>query len=163
MRLIRGQHCAPCRGFSLIEVLVSLVILAGGLLGMTALQHEALKYNHTAFTESQAMFLIGDMVERIRANHAAGSYAIAFGESAPTATKDCESAVCSPTEMATWDVEQWRDRVGSANFLPNGDSAISFAPLSNEYTVSIRYEWTHLGAVDLTDGLRTVSVTTRID
>lgn len=163
MCLTRTQRDAHCRGFSLIEVLVSLVILAGGLLGMTALQNEALKYNHAAFTESQAMFLIGDMVERIRANHAAGSYAIAFTENAPAAVKDCDSAVCSPAEMATWDVEQWRNTVGSPAFLPNGESAITFDPLSNEYTVSIRYEWSHLGAVDLTDGLRTVSVTTRID
>lgn len=163
MFLMRAEQPADSRGFSLIEVLISLVILAGGLLGMTALQHEALKYNHAAFTESQAMFLIGDIVERIRANRTAANYAVGFNEDPPTATTNCSTGTCNASEMARWDLNQWRNRIENAAYLPNGESAITFNPLSNEYTVSIRYEWSHLGAVDLTDGLRTVSVTTRID
>ncbi len=73
-----SKRASVCRGFSLIEVLISLSILAAGLLGMTALQNEALQFNQAAFTDSQAQFLINDMVERIRANRGNNTYAIGF-------------------------------------------------------------------------------------
>ncbi len=69
MSMIPCQYVrARTPGFTLLEVMICLVILAGGMLGMTAMQIEGLKYNKAAFTESQAQFLLNDMVERIRAN-----------------------------------------------------------------------------------------------
>lgn len=151
-------------GFSLIEVLISLVILAVGLLGMTALQNEALKYNHAAFTESQALFLIADMTERIRANRSSSNYTIELTQSAPTEpVAKCNVASCTSAQMAAWDIYEWRAMVEDPAYLPNGNSAISFDTLENEYTISVSYEWTQLGGVDVTAGIRTVSVTTRIE
>ena len=162
------------QGFSLIEVLVSLVILACGLLGMTALQNESLKYSHAAFTETLALFLITDIVERMRSNTLADNdaglagdnvierYAIDFTDSVAT-VKDCGSVVCSAGEMAVWDLKQWRERVESTDYLPNGESAIAVDVLSNEVTVSIRYAWRQLAANDSVDGLRTINLSTRID
>lgn len=162
------------QGFSLIEVLVSLLILACGLLGMTALQNESLKYSHAAFTDSLALFLMTDIVERMRANALADNdaeladdkvierYAIEFSDSVATA-KDCGSIVCSVADMAVWDLMQWRERVESTDYLPNGESAIAVDALSNEVTVTIRYEWPQLAANDSSDGLRTITLSTRID
>ena len=162
------------RGFSLIEVLVSLVILACGLLGMTALQNESLRYSHAAFTESQALFLITDILERMRANTLADNdaglpegkvierYVIDFKDNVAT-VKDCGSVVCSAGDMADWDLMQWRKGVESTDYLPNGESAIAIDALSNEVTVSIRYEWRQLTANDSSSGLRTISLSTRID
>ncbi|CAM3265419.1 type IV pilus modification protein PilV [Pseudomonas floridensis] len=56
------------RGMTLIEVLVSVLILAIGLLGAAAIQLNALKYTDSAAMTSQASFIAYDMMDRIRAN-----------------------------------------------------------------------------------------------
>lgn len=150
------------RGFTLVEVMVSLLILALGLLGMTALQNEALRFNQAAFLESQALFLAADMAERIRANHSSNGYALLFTEDAPEAPVDCRQASCTSAEMAAWDLSEWRSLLGDPSMLPGGEGAISFDALSNEYTISVRYDWSYLGGVDASEGLRTINLTTRI-
>ncbi len=57
------------QGFTLIEVLVSIVILAIGLLGIMNMQARALMDNQDAYLRTQAVFLAYDMADRIRANH----------------------------------------------------------------------------------------------
>ncbi|WXF88015.1 type IV pilus modification protein PilV [Pseudomonas syringae pv. atrofaciens] len=63
-------HGAPYRqtGMTLIEVLVSVLILAIGLLGAAAIQLNALKYTDSSAMTSQASFIAYDMMDRIRAN-----------------------------------------------------------------------------------------------
>ena len=56
------------RGFSLIEVLISLVILAVGVLGLAALQTTGIQYTHDAYIRSQATVIVYDLVERMRNN-----------------------------------------------------------------------------------------------
>lgn len=63
------------RGFSLIEVLISILILAVGLLGAASIQLNALKYTDSSTMRSQASFIAYDMMDRIRANPN-GSYAL---------------------------------------------------------------------------------------
>ncbi len=67
------------RGATLIEVLVSVVVLAIGLLGMAGMQTQSLKGNHSAHLRSQATLLAADVADRIRARAdtaiAAGAYA----------------------------------------------------------------------------------------
>lgn len=169
MFLKRGQtshytsHYSRQRGFTLLEVMISLVILALGLLGMTALQNEALSFNYAAFTDSQAQFLVNDMIERIRANPGSDRYRIAYIEPATTPPKDCAAVTCTPVEMAVWDMSQWRAAVQVSTTLPGGESEIILDDATRTFTVSVRYEWSQLGGVDITGGRRTVSVSTRID
>jgi len=64
-------------GFSMIEVLVAVLVLAIGLLGVAALQTNALKNNQSAFQRSQASMLAYYMMDAMRANRAVaiiGSY-----------------------------------------------------------------------------------------
>ncbi len=56
------------RGFTLIEVLVSMIILALGLLGLASLQGISLKNNQDAHLFSQANALAYEMSDRIKAN-----------------------------------------------------------------------------------------------
>jgi type IV pilus assembly protein PilV len=149
-------------GFTLIEVMISLLILAFGMLGMTALQNEALKFNHTAFIDSQAQFLLNDMVERIRANHGNSTYQILFIQPTPTVVTNCEIASCTADQIAIYDINKWRSKVTNADILPNGESSITYDGLAKVFTIAIRYDWKNLGGVDITDGKRTVSITTRI-
>lgn len=99
-------------GYTLIEVLVALVIVSVGLLGMAGLQITALKQNQNAYLRSQAMIAAADIVDRMRANTAAvsdGDYfgnGVAYdGSSADTA---CENASCSSSQMATYDLNNWK-------------------------------------------------------
>ena len=56
------------RGFSLIEVLVTLAIVSVAALGMAGLQTVTLRSNTNALVESQAATIVQDLIERIRAN-----------------------------------------------------------------------------------------------
>ena len=56
------------RGFTLIEVLVTLVILTFGLLGIAGLMAKGQRASFEAFQRQQAISLASDMSERVRAN-----------------------------------------------------------------------------------------------
>ncbi|MCP9759132.1 type IV pilus modification protein PilV [Aquitalea sp. S1-19] len=55
-------------GLSMIEVMVSLFIIALGLLGLASLQSRTLMYNQSAYQRTIAADLANDLAERIRAN-----------------------------------------------------------------------------------------------
>lgn len=56
------------RGFSLIEVLVAMLILAIGLLGLAALQTQGVRFNHDAYVRTNATVLAYDIVDKMRLN-----------------------------------------------------------------------------------------------
>ena len=58
------------RGASLIEVLVTIVVLTFGLLGLAALQSKMQVGSVEAYQRSQAIVLLSDMSQRIMANRA---------------------------------------------------------------------------------------------
>ena len=60
MTTSKGLH-RRAAGFSLIEVLVSMLVLGIGILGMAALQLNSMKFNQTAAVRTQATFLAYDM------------------------------------------------------------------------------------------------------
>lgn len=103
-------------GFSLIEVLVALFVLALGVLGAAALQMNSLKYNQTASIRTQATFLAYDIVDRMRANRKAaqnGDYQYAL------------SATVKPTgnTVAQTDLNAWLTAIEQQ--LPEGDGGIT--------------------------------------
>ena len=55
-------------GFSLLEVLVSVIVLSFGVLGMVGLQAAALKSNRDARLQSEALGLARELAEIMRAN-----------------------------------------------------------------------------------------------
>lgn len=58
------------RGFSLLEVLITMFILAVGLLGLAGLQARALTAEMESFSRGQAQLLVNDLADRISANMA---------------------------------------------------------------------------------------------
>ncbi len=75
-------------GFSMIEVLVAVLVLSVGLLGVAALQTNALKSNQSAFQRSQATMLSYFMMDAMRSNRSVaviGSYDLAKTCTAPAA------------------------------------------------------------------------------
>lgn len=68
LRIIRSQPLGKSRGFTLIEVLISLLILLVGLLGVAGVQLLSLKQVNNANLRSQVNGHAVQMVEMIRAN-----------------------------------------------------------------------------------------------
>ena len=54
------------KGVSLIEALVTLAILAFGLLGLAMMQLQSMKFNTDSYSRSQATWLAYDLMERMR-------------------------------------------------------------------------------------------------
>ena len=103
-------------GFTLIEVLIAMVVLAIGLLGLAGLQVTSLKNNQSAYNLSQATQLAYDLADRMRAN-VAGAATYTTGTAATIA--NCKNTTgCSPTEMAVNDLFEWNSAISAA--LPNG-------------------------------------------
>ena len=83
------------QGFSLIEVLVAMIILAVGLLGIAGLFANSLKSADNAYMHSQAVVLAYDMGDRIRAK----------------------------AELAQADLYEWNTTVAST--LPGGNTSVA--------------------------------------
>jgi len=102
-----GPHtyCGVAGGFTLLEVLVALLVLAIGLLGLAALQTMSFKFNHQSYERTQATFLAYDILDRMRANPT--------GDYSASATSDpgCIAASCTPNQLAEHDLFQWREAV----------------------------------------------------
>lgn len=79
-----------CRGISLIELLVTLLVLAVGLLGAMGLQARLQQSEMETYQRAQALLLLGDMAARLEANrNHADAYEVASlgtGMTCPTTT-----------------------------------------------------------------------------
>lgn len=67
-KVIKGYLSRPMKGFTLIEVLVSVVVFSIGLIGLASLQTISLKHNNDSYMRSQAILLAQDIADRMRAN-----------------------------------------------------------------------------------------------
>ena len=56
------------QGFTLIEVMVAVFVLAVGILGMAGMQAVSVRESQNSIFRSQADILAGDMADRLRAN-----------------------------------------------------------------------------------------------
>ena len=108
----KTQYCNTT-GFSLIEVLVSMVILAIGLLGLGALQGISLKNNQDAYLYSQANALAYEMSDRIKANKTGW---ISIKPPSSSCQDNCNSSTnsCNPAEMAAYDYCKWKKNTEAA-------------------------------------------------
>jgi len=131
-------------GFSLIEVLVAVVILAIGLLGLAKLQATSLKYNHSAYIRSQATLLSYDIIDRIRANKAQATSYLTNDASSAQQQTSCLSSGCSPAQMAENDLFEWNQTLQAT--LPNGIASITVA--GDTYTVDIGWDDNRDGQVN---------------
>lgn len=129
------------RGFSLVEVLITLVIMSVGMLGIAGLYVTGMQAGRTSLFRHHAVTLAGDVADRIRANpNASAAYEAATG-----ADNSCVDGGlnCTSAEMAANDILLWRAQAD--NTLPGGDVTIvhngGVFPPTYEITVS----WTEPG------------------
>ncbi len=120
-------HCRQA-GFSLIEVLITMIVLSIGLLGIAGMQASGLRNNHAAYTKTQATNLAMDMAERIRANPQGQAEYIGFSsDNAPSESPDCISAGCTPAQLATHDKFEWSQPLNADTkpVLPSGKGLVT--------------------------------------
>ncbi len=96
------------KGFTLTEVLVSLVVLGVGLLGIAALYVEGLRAGSTSVYRVAAVSLATDMADRMRAN-VDGARALSYDGQGPGANNNCVNGPgdCTPQELANDDWFSW--------------------------------------------------------
>jgi type IV pilus assembly protein PilV len=124
-------------GFTLIEVLVSVLVLAVGLLGLAGLQAASLKNNQSAYNRSQATQLAYDIADRMRANVSGkAAYTVILPSSATAKTNCLATTGCTPAEMAENDLFEWNRSV--SNNLPSGIGMLAVS--ANIYTISINWD-----------------------
>lgn len=126
-------------GFTLIEVLVTLVIMAVGMLGLAGMQATSLKNTESSYQRSQATQMAYDMLDRMRANKAgvdSGSYDSITTTAA--SGSDCESAVCTPSTMAGYDDEKWHEQL--ASLLPSGTGSVTGSGTGSVFTITVSWD-----------------------
>lgn len=155
------QSAAP-RGFSMVEVLVSLFVLLVGLLGAAGVMLQSQRAEFESYQRVQAMILLQDMVSRINANrYVAPCYAITDGTTglpflgvASTVAPACTTALAPAAttdriKTAVEDMAAWNNLLtGSAETSGNNNvgamigarGCISRDPATNVYTISIAWQ-----------------------
>ncbi len=138
------------QGFSLIEVLVSMVVLSIGLLGLAGMQANGLKNNHNAYLKTQATALAADMMDRVRANMEgmrAGNYnniSISPNTASPYSDPSCLTSGCSPAQIAQYDAFDWGGNL--ASILPSGSGSVTGTGDGSMFTVTVMWDNARTGA-----------------
>lgn len=101
------------RGFSLLELLVTLVVLSIGLLGLGLMQTTGLGLTKTAYARTQAMMLASDIADRIRANEGAAANYVGNSATTPSGAKPpCTvGSICLGPALAASDMTDWSNRL----------------------------------------------------
>lgn len=146
---------ARMSGFTLLEVLISLMILSIGLLGVAGLQITSLRNNHSAYLRTQASALAYDMADRMRTNSQAtedGDY----DQANNTQHTDCLAAGgCRAADLAEHDTYEWEDRITA--LLPSGQGLIckdstptttACDDATTDYVIKVWWDGDRDGALD---------------
>jgi type IV pilus assembly protein PilV len=132
--------CLRQRGFSLIEVLVTMLILTFGLLGVAGLLVNGISNSAAAESHAKATLLAADIADRMRAN-------IPFAVSATSPyntnqsksdTQDWDEAVPTDlTAIANVDKKEWMDSIAAQ--LPEGKGRVVVLDTQRKIMISIRW------------------------
>lgn len=111
------------RGVTLLEVLITIVVAAFGILGLASLQAKMHISSMEAYQRAQAVILTNDMVSRLDLNRQ-NTAAYITGANAPLGTGDDQPADCSALADAARDLCEWSNALkGAAELVGAGDAA----------------------------------------
>ena len=104
------------KGISLIEVLITILVMAVGMLGVAALQVKALNTSQGSYSRAQAVALVEDLSDKMRSNyefiHSGGAGNNAYTENNDGANGWCAApptactSGCSQEQLALNDVNE---------------------------------------------------------
>lgn len=139
------------RGFGMLEILITMVVIAVGMLGIAALQARAQQAEVESYQRTQALILMNDMANRLLANRsAAPCYVIAgfvgSGEDAPLCTA---FAAGERRDRADADLAEWVDALDGTSEQINDAAVGSIAGARGcitanaaltEFTISVAWQ-----------------------
>lgn len=144
------------RGFGMLEVLITLLIMAVGLLGLAGLQLRAQRAELESYQRVQALILLEDMTSRLRANPGAArcyetnSFTTNFVGVGNTESASCSGWGTSSTRaQADDDLDEWDGLLkGSAEALggteagsiTGGRGCVTYDTANEVYTVSVAWQ-----------------------
>ena len=137
-------------GFTLLEVMIAIAILAIGMLGIAGLHMVSMEHNHAALLRSQAISISQDIIERMRNNPdavVAGTFddVTSTGQTMPSTTCLTADDGCTSAELAAIDIAQWAQMINSISDdnsrhqLP-GASATIKAGANSIFTIKIEWD-----------------------
>lgn len=118
-------------GTSLIEVLVTILIVSLGLLGVAGVVGMGLKDSHSSYGRTQASLLAVDIVDRMRANRAAAQ---AIGKPYDLGMTDTPTGATIPN----LDLIAWRAALAAA--LPSGKGSVSMDATTLKVRVVVQWD-----------------------
>lgn len=137
-------RCPTGRGFTLVEVLVTVVVISVGLLGIVALQVISLRNNHESYLRTQATALADDIIDRIRSNR----------DNAPSYTVALTGSLSGGTQAAK-DVTEWKSQLKTllpktgTTTVADANGAITVTTLSTgSYQVVVTIQWGERGTTN---------------
>ena len=155
-RVMRYQ--SRSKGFSMIEVLVTMLILTFGLLGAVGLMSAGQKAELESYQRIQAVILMQDMVGRINANRKVAScYAITdltsgsayVGTAATAPTPTCTVGTPDQNARAVSDLTDWGNILLGASETLSGNNVgamvgargcVSYDATNDLYLVSVVWQ-----------------------
>ncbi|WP_129647266.1 type IV pilus modification protein PilV [Peristeroidobacter agariperforans] len=145
-------------GFTIVEVLVALVVLAVGMLGMAGLYVTTLRSSGSALSRMQAVNLAADMADRIRANRLA-RVAYQTGTTTPAKQTCVNSGTCTQEQMAENDLFVWQQQIDDV--LPGDNqrgeivytaaTVTAAGPVPDNYVITVHWQETAGGGNQDTD------------
>ena len=136
IKSIRRNPCFECeqRGVTLVEVLVTVIIISVGLLGVAALHLTSLRTGYESNVRSKAVWFASDIIERMRSNRdaaRAGAYTVALGSS------------LTPGTVAGNDVNAWQAAlIDTTSGIPAGQGSISSVAVGSNIVFTVSIQWT---------------------
>lgn len=124
-------NIARNKGFSLIEILVSLIVLSVGLMGLAGLQLASLKGANNAHYRTEGSLLMMDLADRMRANLDGigdGKYLVNENTAINCTTApsiQCDTQSCTGEQLAKFDIHTIS--CGIKMLLPGGQLSINCA------------------------------------
>jgi type IV pilus assembly protein PilV len=136
-------QCRAIRGFTMVEALVALVVLAVGMLGISGLYVITLRASSSAISRMQAINIAGDLADRIRANRTAGNAYAGVPLNSNCSGQAVGAISCAPAVLAADDLALWQQQI--TNTWPGGaaNGVVVFVPATvlapATYTITITW------------------------
>jgi len=124
--MIKHRHF---QGVTLIELLVTMVIVSVGVLGVAGLQIVSLQQAREAGQRMIALQAANDLLDRIRVNkNQSYAWARSTAISAASAT-NCAAASCTAASLKDYDLQHWACRLGQ----PSNDCETVFGLVDADF------------------------------
>lgn len=146
---LRHRHVrlpASSRGTSMLEILITLLILAIGMLGLAALQGRAHTSEMESYQRGQALVLLRDMGSRIEGNlNNAASYVTSGVGTGVTDASDCTTlGTRAAIDLCDWSkaIKGTSEKKGGANqgAMIDGRGCVATTATANVYLVSVVWQ-----------------------